>query len=161
MDYHQNPSRTEPSRLLVATDDSTDPHMLVRLCCERAASDPVSVALLAPADDESGAWSGIGAPDHPLRRAAALLDAAGFRLEDVIVADDDGQEVEQLVHFGGFDALLVSASRGKTPSAALSLAVRSARLHGLTILGSGHQPVSQGSWLRRVLDPLVSWPRPG
>ena len=161
MDYHENPSRTELSRLLVAADASIDPHRLVRLCCERAASDPLSVSLLVPADDQSGAWSRSAASEHLLRLAAALLDAAGFRLEDVIVADEDGQAVQQLVRFGGFDALLVCAPRGKVPSPTLSLAVRLARLHGLTVLPSGHQGAGHASWLRRVLDPLVPWPRPG
>jgi hypothetical protein len=147
---------------LVAADASIDPHRLVRLCCERAASDPLSVSLLVPADDESETWSdGSTGAMRRLRRAAALLDAAGVRLEDVIVADEDGQEVQQLVRFGGFDALLVCAPREKVPSPALSLAVRSARLHGLTILASGHQAAGHASWLRRLLDPLVPWPRPG
>lgn len=161
VDFLPDPSPVELSRLLVVADASIDPHRLMRLCCERAASDPLSVSLLS-ADDESGAWFESAArTKRLLRRAAALLDAAGLRLEDATVADEDGQEVQQLVRFGGFDALLVCAPREKRPAPALSLAVRLARLHGLTVIASGHQAAGHVSWLRRVLDPLVPWPRPG
>ncbi|MGH2844519.1 MAG: hypothetical protein ACRDL0_00580 [Thermoleophilaceae bacterium] len=162
MDYQENPSPTDPSRLLIAADPGVDPHRLVRLCCERGASDPLGVSLLVPSDHESAARSdGSARAVRLLGQAAALLDAAGFRLEDLVVADDTGEEVDRLVRFGGFDALLVCAPRKKTPSPALSLAVRLARLHGVTIIGSDHQPDGHAGWLRRVLDPLASWPRPG
>jgi hypothetical protein len=52
-----NPSRADLCCLLVAADARVDPHLLVGLCCERAADDPLSVSLLVPADDDSGAWS--------------------------------------------------------------------------------------------------------
>jgi len=154
VDYQENPNPTDPSRVLVAADAGTDPHRLVRLCCEGAASAPLGVSLLVPSDHESAARS--DAPAGAVRllgQATALLDAAGFRLEDVVVAGDAGQEVEQLVRFGGFDALLVCAPRRKTPSPAVSLAVRLARLHGLTILGSDHRSDGHAGWLRRVFDP--------
>jgi hypothetical protein len=161
VDYDQNRASASPSRLLVAADESIDPHRLVRLCCERAETDLLSVSLLVPTDDKPVAWFESAAPERLLRRVAALLDAAGVRLEDVIAADEHGHEVDQLVRFGGFDALLVCASREKAPSSALSLAVRLARLHGLTVLDSGHQAAPHASWLRRLLDPLVHWPHPG
>jgi hypothetical protein len=161
VDYDQNPTQAEPSRLLVAADESIDPHRLVRLCCERASPDLLGVSLLVPDDDEPAAWAESAAPGGLVRRAAALLDAAGVRLEDVIVADEDGHEVDHLVRFGGFDALLVCASHGKAPPPALSLAVRLARLHGLTVLDSGHHAAPHAGWLKRLLDPLVHWPRPG
>jgi hypothetical protein len=79
----------------------------------------------------------------------------------VIVADDGGRDVDELVRLGGFDALLVCAPREAGPSRGLSLAVRSARLHGLTVLGGAHQAAGHVGWLRRLLDPLVHWSRPG
>jgi hypothetical protein len=91
--------------------------MLVGLRCERAADDPLSVSLLVPADDDSGAWSEASARAVRLvGHAATLLDAAGLRLEDVIVADEADVEVDRLVRFGGFDALLVCAPRGRVLS---------------------------------------------
>jgi hypothetical protein len=162
VDYDENVSRAEPSRLLVAADESIDPHRLVRLCCERAETDLLGVSLLVPVDDEPAASYESAAPEGLLRRAVALLDAAGVRLEDVIVADEDGHEVDQLVRFGGFDALLVCASHEGAPSPALSLAVRLARLHGLTVLHSDHHAAPHASWLRRwLLEPLMHWPHPG
>jgi hypothetical protein len=161
VDYDQNPTRAAPSRLLVAADESIDPHRLVRLCCERAETDLLSVSLLVPSDDKPVAWFESAAPERLRRRAAAPLDAAGVRLEGVIAADEHGHELDQLVRFGGFDALLVCASREKTAPPAMSHAVRLARLHGLTVLDSGHEAAPHVSWLRRLLDPLVHWPHPG
>ena len=155
MALQDNPSRADLSRLLVAADARVDPHLLVGLCCERAADDPLSVSLLVPADDDSGAWSeGSARAVRLVGHAATLLDAAGLRLEDVIVADEDDVEVDRLVRFGGFDALLVCAPRGRVLSSGLSVAVRSARLHGLTVLGGIHWAAGPASWLRRVFDPL-------
>jgi hypothetical protein len=154
-----NPSRADLSRLLVAADAEVDPHLLVGLCCERAADDPLSVSLLVPADDDSGAWSeGSARAVRLVGHAAMLLDAEGLRLEDVIVADEDDVEVDRLVRFGGFDALLVCAPRGRVLSSGLSVAVRSARLHGLTVLGGIHRAAGPASWLRRVFDPLGDRP---
>jgi hypothetical protein len=162
VDFPDNPSRAELSRLLVAADPEVDPHRLVGLCCESAAGDALSVSLLVPAEDESEAWSaGSARAVRLVGHAATLLDAAGVRLEDVIVPGDDGREVDQLVRFGGFDALLVCAPRQRGPSRALSLAIRSARAHRLTVLGTAHHAVGPASWLRRVFDPLGHRPRPG
>jgi hypothetical protein len=62
VDYDQNPTQAEPSRLLVAADEGIDPHRLVRLCCERAAPDLLGVSLLVPNDDEPAAWAESAAP---------------------------------------------------------------------------------------------------
>jgi hypothetical protein len=162
VDFPDNPSRAELSRLLVAADPEVDPHRLVGLCCEGAAGDAVSVSLLVPLDDESGARAdGSAQAVRLVGHAATLLDAAGVRLEDVIVREDDGRELEELLRCGGFDALHVCAPRDRVPSRALSLAIRSARAHGLTVLGTVHQAAGPASWLRRVFDPLGHRPRPG
>jgi hypothetical protein len=99
VDCPDNPSRAELSRLRVAADPEVDSHRLVGLCCERAASDSFSVSLLVPVDDESGAWAdGSAQAVRLVGHAATLLDAAGVRLEDVIVREDDGREVDPLGH---------------------------------------------------------------
>jgi nucleotide-binding universal stress UspA family protein len=162
VDFQPNPNQSELSRLLVAADASIDPHRLVKLCCERAGRDPLSVSLLVPIDDKSRPRSeSTGKAERLLRRAAALLDAAGVRLEDLIIAGDDGLEVAQLVRLGDFDALLVCAPHPEECSVVLPFAVRLAGVHGLAVLGSGRQAAGNASWLRRVLDPLVHWPRSG
>jgi hypothetical protein len=162
VDSQDNPSRPALPRLLVAADATVDAHRLVGLCCERAVGGPLSVSLLVAPDDESGTWSERSARTVGLLgHAATLLDAAGVRLEDVLVADSDGRDVHELLRSGDFDALLVCAPHQRVSSPALSLAVRSARAHGLTVLGSPHQAAGPVSWLRRVFDPLGHWPRPG
>jgi hypothetical protein len=162
VDFQDKPSRTDLSRLLVAADASVDAHRLVGLCCERAGGDPLSVSLVVPLEDGSGTWSERSARTVGLLgHAATLLDAAGVRLEDVFVADDDGREVDDLVRSSDFDALLVCAPREGVSSPALSLAVRSARAHGLAVLGNADQTAGPASWLRRVFHPLVHRPRPG
>jgi hypothetical protein len=162
VDFQDNPSRTDLSRLLVAADASVGAHRLVGLCCERAGGDPLSVSLLVPLEDGSGTWSERSARTVGLLgHAATLLDAAGVHLEDVFVADDDAREVDHLVRSGDFDALLVCAPRQGVSSPVLSLAVRSARAHGLTVLGGAHPAAGRVSWLRRVFDPLGHRLRPG
>jgi len=161
VDFQQDPSQAELSRVLIAADASVDPHRLVKLCCERPGSDAPSVSLLVAADDPQPWPDGIAATEHLLRKAAALLHAAGIRLEDVVIADEDGREVDQLVRYGDFDALLVCAAPAQVSSPVLSLAVRLARAHGLPVLGGDHQARGHASWLRRVLDPLVHWAHPG
>jgi nucleotide-binding universal stress UspA family protein len=161
MDLQHNPSRAEPSRLLVAAEPSIDPHRLVRLCCEHAEDDLLSVSLLVPVPDKSQPWSrSSAAAERLLLKAAALLDGAGVRLEELIIADEDGQEIDQLLRFGGFDALLVGGAHGRVSAPALVLASRLARLKGMAVVGDGCRP-GQSSFLRRVLDPLLHWPRPG
>jgi hypothetical protein len=152
----------ELSRLLIAADPSADLHRLVGLCCELAAGDALTVSLLVPADDESAARSeGSARALRLLGHAATPLHAAGIRLEDVIVGEEDGREVDELVRSGGFDSLLVCAPRERAPSPGLSLAVQSAREHGLTVLGSARQAGGHPGWLRRVVHPLRHGPRPG
>lgn len=159
MDFQHNASRAELSRLLVAAEASIDPHRLVRLCCEHADDDLPSVSLLVPVPDKSQPWSpSCTAAERLLLKAAALLDGAGVRLEELIIADQGGEEIDQLVRFGGFDALLVCAANERMPSRVLVPATRLARLEGLTVVGDGDR-TSQSSMLRRVLDPLLHWGR--
>jgi hypothetical protein len=40
-------------------------------------------------------------------KAAFLLDRVRVRVEDILIAAQDDQLVDELVRFGGFDALLV------------------------------------------------------
>jgi hypothetical protein len=160
VDFQHNPSRAERSRLLVAAQAGIDPHRLVRLCCENAQDELLSVSLVVPVPDKSRPWSRSGTPaERLLLKAAALLDGAGVRLEELIIADEAGQEIDQLVRFGEFDALLVCAAHGRVSSAGLVLAARLARLEGLPLVGDGDR-AGQSSLLRRVLDPLLHWPRP-
>jgi hypothetical protein len=162
VDFQDNPSRADLFRLLVAADARVDPHRLVGLCCELAAGDALSVSLLVPAADEPGGRSeGSARAVRLLGHAATLMDAAGVRLEDVMVADEDGREVDELVRLGGFDSLLVCAPRERPPSPGLTLAVQSAREHGLTVLGSVPQAGGHPSWLGRVFHPLRHGPWPG
>jgi hypothetical protein len=145
---------------LVVADTSIDPHRLVRFCCERAGSEGLDVSLLVPVDDETQPWSeSCAAATRLLGRAAALLDAAGVRLEEVTTADEDAATVGALVRSGAFDALLVCAAEEKASSAVLAIAVRQARVYGLPVIGTARHG-GQPSWLRRVVEPLLHWPHP-
>ena len=93
-----------------------------------------------------------------LRKAAGLFDAAGIRLEDVTLSDEDTDALDRLVRSGGFDALFVCAAHEEASSPVLPLAARLARLHGLTVIAGAPQP-GPGSWLRRMVDPLLHWSR--
>jgi hypothetical protein len=159
VDHQDNPSRPELSRLLVAADAGVDPHRLVRRCCELTSRDQLSVSLLVPSEEESSDASARAV--RLLGWAATLLVGAGFRLEDVVVAGEDDREIDHLVRFGDFDALLVCAARGSVLSPALSLAVRSARRQGLTVVGGAPEAGGLASWLRRLFDPLGHRARPG
>jgi hypothetical protein len=162
VDHEDTQTGAELSRWLIAADSSVDPHRLVGVCCELAAGDALTVSLLVPADDESAAGSeGSARAVRLLGHAATLLHAAGICLEDVIVAEEDGWEVVELVRSGGFDSLFVCAPRERAPSPGLSLAVQSAREHGLTVLGSARQAGGHPGWPRRVFHPLRHGPRPG
>jgi hypothetical protein len=162
MDREDIHTGAELSRLLIAADPSVDPHRLVGLCCELAAGDTLTVSLLVPPGDESAAGSeGSARAVRLLGHAATLLDAAGIRLEDVMVCEEDGREVDELVRLGGFDSLLVCAPRERAPSPGLSLAVQSAREFGLPVFGSARQTRAHPSWLSRVFHPLRHRPRPG
>jgi len=160
VDFEHSPNTAELRRLLVAADASSDPHRLVRLCCEHSGRDPLSLSLVVV--DGSGSRprsERTGVAESSLRRTAALLDAAGFRLEDLILSDEDGEAVSELVRSGGFDALLVCAGK-KSSSPVLALAGREAGQHGLTVVGSDCCPPDTGlSWLRRAVNPLLHWAR--
>jgi hypothetical protein len=159
VDFQQDPDQAELSRLLVAADVSIDPHRLVKFCCEHAGSDGLGVSLLVPIDDNPQASSeSIAAAERLLRRAAGLFDAAGVRLEDVNISDEDADTVGQLVRSGGFDALFVCATHKKASSPVLTLAAEVARLQGLVVVGSAPESGNDG-WLRRLVDPLLHWPR--
>ena len=158
MDFQEHSSRTELSRPLVAADAGIDPHRLVTLCCEHAGNDPLSVSLVIPVEDESRPWSESAASaERLLHNADVLLGAAGIHLEEVIVTDGAGQELDELVRCGGFDALLICAGDEATSSAVLPLAARLARAHGLAVLKDSDPPGHTG-WLRRVVGSFTHWP---
>lgn len=129
----------ELSRVLVAADSSIDPHRLVSLCCERPDSHTLSVSLLVPMD---------GAP--LLRRATTLLDAAGVRLEDFIVAEEDPGTLDELVSSGEFESVLVCSAHDRG-SPVLPLTARLARTHGLAVVESGRGRSRIPNWLKRVI----------
>jgi hypothetical protein len=161
MRVDQDSSQAAPPRLLVAADTSIDPHRLVTVCSEHANGGAASVSLLVPVALDSRPPSLNAARAEGLLRAAtALLDAAGFRLEDIALADDDPDFVGRLMRSGGFDALLVCPARGNTASPVLPLAVRLARLHGLSVDCDGRRGIGQTSWLRRVVNRCCGrrWP---
>jgi hypothetical protein len=158
MDHEQNRSQAELARVLVAADSGIDPHRLVRLCCERQDSHNLSVSVLVPLDDTSEPRSQGGAADaRLLRKAAALLDAAGIRVEDFIVADDEPGTLHELVSSGEFDSVLVCAATGDQASPLLPLTARLARTHGLQVVesGGGGRP-GNPNWLKRVIGAVTS-----
>jgi hypothetical protein len=159
VDFQHDPDQAELSRLLVAADASIDPHRLVKFCCERAGSDGLGVSLLVPIEvDAQAPHNNTAAVEGLLRRTAGLFDAAGLRLEDVNISDEDADTVGELVRSGGFDALFVCATHEKASSPVLALAAQLARVHGLAVIRSGPE-VGNYSWLRRLVDPLLHWPR--
>lgn len=146
------------SRILVAADAGVDPHRLVTLCCQRPDSEMLSVSLLVPLADDSKAPIQVGARRATLlRTASALLDAAGVRLEDFVLAVGDADEVDDLLGSGGFDAVLICAANEETSSPVLALVARLARLRGLAIVESGRNFRGHKGWLRRVVNPLMGW----
>ncbi len=158
MEFQQDSHQAELSRLLVVADASVDPHRLVKFCCERAGDDGLGVSLVVLIDDDARPSSeGTAMAERLLRDAAGLFDAAGIRLEDVTLSDEDTDALDQLVRSGGFDALFVCATH-EASSPLLPLTARLARLHGLTVIASAPHP-GQGSWLRRLVDPLLHWSR--
>lgn len=134
-------SEAEHPRLLVAADTGVDPHRLVRLCSDHAGGGAPSVSLVVPVDLDSGRpQRSVACAERLLRTAIGLLEAAGIRLEDIVVLDEDADAVGQLVRSGGFDALLVCRGRRQERSPVLSLAERLARLHGLAVEGDNPAP---------------------
>ena len=155
MHVDQDSSQAAPPRLLVAADTAIDPHRLVKICSDHAGGGAPSVSLLVPVDLEKQRPSMSAArAEGLLRVATALFDAAGIRLEDIALADEDADFVGQFMRSGGFDALLVCPARGNAASPVLPLAVRLARLHGLTTDDDG-RPRGRASWLRHFVRPLT------
>jgi hypothetical protein len=146
------------SRILVAADAGVDPHRLVTLCCQRPDSEMLSVSLLVPLADDSKAPIQVGARRASLlRRASALLDAAGVRLEDFVLAVGNADEVDDLLGSGEFDAVLICAANEEMSSPVLALVAQLARLRGLAIVESGRMRRDHKGWLRRVVNPLMGW----
>jgi hypothetical protein len=151
-------SQADISRILVAADASVDPHRLVTLCCQRPDSEMSSVSLLVPLAADSKAPLQDGARRASLlRRASALLDAAGVRLEDFVLAVGDADEVDDLVGSGEFDAVLICAANEERSSPVLPLVAQLARLRGLAVVESGRNVRGRTRWLRRLVNPLTGW----
>jgi hypothetical protein len=151
-------SQADLSRILVAADAGVDPHRLVTLCCQRPDSEMLSVSLLVPLAAESEARTHCGARRAGLlRRASALLDAAGVRLEDFVLADEDAGALDDLVGSGGFDAVLVCAANEDVSSPVLPLVAQLGHLHGLAVVESGRNLRGHRNWLRRLIHPLMPW----
>jgi nucleotide-binding universal stress UspA family protein len=157
MDYGQNPSQAELTRVLVAADTGIDPHRLVRLCCERADSDTLSVSLLVPMEDKPQPGSEGGDTDaRLLSKAATLFDAAGVRLEDFIVAEDDSDTLDELVRSGDFDSVVVCTANDDHVPPVLQLTAQLARTHGLAVVESGHGRSGNPNWLKRLIGAVTS-----
>ena len=158
MEHERHDSPPALTRLLVAADAGVDPHRLVTLCCQRPDSEFVSVSLLVPLAAESDARSRGGlVRAGMLRKASRLLDAAGVRLEDFVLADEDDDALDDLVGSGEFDAVLICAANEEVSSPVLSLVAQLARLHGLALMESGRNRPGHKGWLRRVVNPLMGW----
>jgi hypothetical protein len=56
-----------------------------------------------------------------LRKTSALLDAAGVRLEDFVLADEDAGALDDLVGSGEFDAVVICAANEDVSSPVLPL----------------------------------------
>lgn len=158
MDHQQHDSRPALTRRLVAADAGIDPHRLVTLCCERPDSEFASVSLLVPLAAESDARSRGGlVRAGMLRKASRLLDAAGVRLEDFVLADEDAGALDDLMGSGEFDAVVICAANEDVSSPVLSLVAQLARLHGLALMESGRNRPGHKGWLRRLVNPLMGW----
>jgi hypothetical protein len=121
-------------------------------------SELVSLSLLVPLDAGSEARPRSGLVRAGLlRKASVLLDAAGVRLEDFVLADEDASALEDLVGSGEFDAVLICAADHGLSSPVLPLVAQLGRLHGLAVVESGRNLRGQKSWLRRVVQPLMRW----
>jgi hypothetical protein len=88
VDSQPNPRPAELFRPLVAAEAGIDPHRLVKLCCEHAGDEPLSVSLLIPVEDESEPWfESTARAERLLHDAGVLLGAAGVHLEEVVITD--------------------------------------------------------------------------
>jgi hypothetical protein len=161
VDFEQSPRPAALHRLLVAADADIDPHRLVGVCCQHAGAEPLSVSLLIAVEDEARPWSESTAQaERLLHNVDVLLGAAGISLEEVVITEGADQELEQLVRFGGFDALLVCARGDDTERVGvLLLLARLARAQGVKVIETG-RPLDHPGWLRRVVGPLFHWPHP-
>jgi hypothetical protein len=158
VDHQRHDSQPALTRILVAADAGVDPHRLVTQCCRLPDSEFVSVSLLVPLAADSKAPIQDGARRAGLlRRASVLLDAAGVRLEDFVLAVGDADEVDDLVGAGEFDAVLICAANEERSSPVLPLVAQRARLHGLAVVESGRNLRGHKGWLRRVVNPLMGW----
>ena len=152
MDHERHDGQPDLSRILVAADGGVDPHRLVTLCCQRPDSELVSVSLLVPLAAGSDARSRSGvARAGLLRKAAALLDAAGVRLEDFVFADEDAGALDHLVGSGEFDAVVICAANKDVSSPVLPLLAQLGRLHGLAVVESGRNLRGHKGWFRRFV----------
>jgi hypothetical protein len=158
VDQRRHETQPGVSRVLVAADPGIDPHRLVTLCCRRPDSELLGVSLLVPlaAGPEPRSREGI-VRTGLLRKASRLLDAAGVRLEDFVLADENIDALEELVGSGEFDAVLVCAGDEDLSSPVLPLVAQLGRLHGVAVVESGRNPRGRRGWLRRVVHPLMGW----
>lgn len=153
--HHSQPALT---RILVAADAAVDPHRLVTLCCERPDNGFVSASLLVPLGAGSEVRSRVGMMRAGLlRKTSALFDAAGIRLEDFVLADDDAAALHDLVGSGEFDAVVICAADEDVSSPVLPLVAQLGRVHGLGVVESRRSLRRHKGWLRRVVDPLMGW----
>jgi hypothetical protein len=158
VDHQRHDSQPALTRLLVAADAAVDPHRLVALCCDRPDSEFVSVSLLVPLAADSKAPIQDGARRAGLlRRASALLDAAGVRVEDFVLADEDGDALDELAGSAEFDAVLICAANKDASSPVLRLLAQRGRVHGLTVVESGRNLRGHKSWFGRLVHPLMHW----
>lgn len=160
MDFEQSPRAVPLHRPLVAADPDIDPHRVVAVCCQQAGAEPLSVSLLIPVEDDARPWSESTArAERLLREVDVLLGAAGIDLEEIVMTDEAGRELRELVRFGGFDALFVCARHDTEAHGALRLAARLAREQGMEVIASG-RPLDHPGWLRRLIGPLCHRPHP-
>ena len=90
-----------------------------------------------------------------LRKTAALLDAAGVRLEDFVLADEDADALDDLVGSGEFDSVLICTADEEVSSPVLPLVARLGRLHGLAVVESRGNVRGPRGWFRRLVHPLL------
>ena len=156
MDDQRHDVQAELSRVLLAADASVDAHRLVTLCCGRPDSETLSVSLLVPlvAGLEPRSNNGI-ARALLLRRASTLLDAAGVRLEDFVLPDQDADALDDLVGSGEFDSVLICNADEEVSSPVLPLVARLGRLHGLAVVESRGNVRGLHGWFRRLVHPLL------
>jgi hypothetical protein len=157
VDHQRHDDQSTLRRILVAADAGVDPHRLVTQCCQLPGSEILSVSLLVPLADSKAPIQDGARRAGLLRRASALLDAAGVRLEDFVLAVGDADEVDDLVGSGEFDAVMICAADENVSSPLLSLVAQAGRVHGLAVVESGRNLRRHKGWFRRVVDPLMGW----